>query len=132
MKIHINEKRIGWVFFISLVAVICIAKMLDKDDPLIDNGKLTTATITSCRNGRNRWAGNVVCQCTYFVRGKLYENRVDIDINPRNADTLIDKKIPVFYDSLHPEVSIMLITSRDYETNKLIRPDSLSWVDSLY
>jgi hypothetical protein len=123
---YLKKHWLKIIFLLMPVIIFFLAqRTAKKDDTLKKSGKIAIGVITKIEKG-NR------ARIYFFYEfndenGILFKNSNEEILN--NYNFFLQRSFPVIYDPIDPSNNQILITKDDFESYKVVYPDSLDWVE---
>ncbi|KAA9035507.1 hypothetical protein FW778_21345 [Ginsengibacter hankyongi] len=119
------------VFFLLVILFILIAVPLFKKR-LIQNHKISNATITDCSYGGRTHVGTITSIYNFYYNKKMIDGIAAFnssELNFKDAKLLfVGKAFPVAYNPDNPNNNYLLIRPKDFKKFNYSFPDSLHWI----
>ena len=121
-------------WYIGIIFAFILAYLshkLFRKESLFQNGKMAYAYVYEVNDAGIK-AANIVIYYSFFVEQREHSGGMDSNLDYAVKSEIMNRYVPVIYDTLNPNNNILLISEKNWEKLNLPFPDSLSWLKKYY
>ncbi len=128
-----KDKRIQLIYFgmVFIIAAFYLGYLFFRKEELYKNYKISNASITEVNSGGTK-GGSLVIKYYFVEKEKVYRGGIDCDLSFDIKNAILNKRLPVVFDSTNPNNNVLLVDEGRWEKLKMPFPDSLLWLKRFY